>query len=233
MRSNPTRLGKYELQQALGRGTMGEVWKAFDTQAGRSVAVKILHPDLSNDPNFITRFEHERQILCSLNHPNIVRIHDFGVSSESNPPIAYIVMDYIEGYTLSNFIQNTSGKKQFPPSTDIVHLFTSIGNAIDYAHQKGIICCKIKPSNILIDAHRTAQNPMDTAMLTDLGMANIFRMNSGTPTGSWVERPSIVRQSRRKATLAMSIAISIRLGLFFMKFARECHHFGVIVRPLS
>ena len=180
MKSNPQQFGKYKLQQPVGRGTVGEVWKAFDTQVGGFVAIKILHPDLWNDPNFMTRFEHEKQVLSSLNHPNIVGIHDFCVSTEPSHAIAYIVTDYIEGQTLTNYIRNTSGKKQFPSSTDIVHLFTSIGNAIDYAHQKGVICCNIKPANILIDERRTAQNPMGTPVLTDPGMASAFRVNNAT-----------------------------------------------------
>src|SRR3989475_5528089 len=95
MSTNSRRLGKYELLERLGRGGMAEVWKARDTQFQRYVAIKILHANLQEDPNFITRFEREAQLIASLHHPNIVQIHDFQVfrPSESETPIAYMVID--------------------------------------------------------------------------------------------------------------------------------------------
>src|SRR6266849_11050490 len=100
------RLGKYELQQRLGQGGMAEVWKALDTQLQRYVAIKVLHANLQEDPNFITRFEHEAQLIASLHHHNIVQIHDFQVSRppESPSTIAYMVMAYIEGQTMTDYI---------------------------------------------------------------------------------------------------------------------------------
>src|SRR5205823_1385824 len=82
-----------------GHGGMAEVWKAFDTQLKRYVAIKILHPKLLEDPNFVTRFELEAQLIASLHHPNIVQIHDFHVSRppESDRTFAYMVMAYIMG----------------------------------------------------------------------------------------------------------------------------------------
>src|SRR5881392_1864640 len=93
----PRRLGKYELQEQLGRSGMAEVWKAFDTQLQRYVAIKLLHANLQEDPHFIVRFEREAQLIASLHHPNIVQIHDFQIaSSEEEGNIAYMVMDYVE-----------------------------------------------------------------------------------------------------------------------------------------
>src|SRR5579863_967822 len=96
MSTVPRRLGKYELQERLGLGGMGEVWKAFDTQLQRYVAIKLLHADLQNDPNFITRFQREAQVIASLHHPNIVQIYDFQISkpTEKDTPVCYMVMDY-------------------------------------------------------------------------------------------------------------------------------------------
>src|ERR1700731_1957258 len=106
MSTSPRRLGKYELQERLGQGGMAEVWKAFDTQLQRYVAIKLLHANLQADPSFVTRFEHEAQAIASLRHPNIVQIHDFQVSlpPESTSPTPYMVMTYIEGPTLANYI---------------------------------------------------------------------------------------------------------------------------------
>src|SRR2546427_5253249 len=95
MNTRPRRLGKYELQEQLGRGGMAEVWKALDSQLHRYVAIKILHADLQNDPDFLTRFLREARVVASLHHPNIVQVYDFQISRppESKSPFAYMVMD--------------------------------------------------------------------------------------------------------------------------------------------
>src|SRR5436305_14014970 len=147
------RIGKYELRERLGRGGSTDVWKAFDIQLQRYVAIKLLRDELQNEPDFSKRFVREARMLASLHHPNIIQIHDFQVSQpyESKSTISYMVMDYIAGQTLANYIHNTSVRGQFPAVSDIVHLFLSIVSAIDYAHQHGMIHRDIKPSNILLD----------------------------------------------------------------------------------
>src|SRR5436309_5500610 len=134
-------LGKYELLERLGRGGMAEVWKAYDTQLQRYVAIKILHADLQNDPDFMNRFLREARVVASLHHPNIVQIHDFQVSRppESDNTVAYMVMDYVEGQTLADYIRSTSRIGRFSSASEIVYLFTSLGKAIDYAHHRGSI----------------------------------------------------------------------------------------------
>src|SRR5438067_13391855 len=134
MSTRPQRLGKDELQQRLGLGGMAEVWKALDTQLQRYVAIKLLHANLQEDPNFIARFEREAQLIASLHHPNIVQVHDFQiVSSEMEGTFAYMVMDYVEGQTLAHYLNSTSRRGTIPYPTDIVQLFASIGLAVDYA----------------------------------------------------------------------------------------------------
>ena len=185
------RLGKYELQERLGHGGMAEVWKAMDTQLQRHVAIKLLHANLQADPNFVTRFQHEAQVIASLRHPNIVQIHDFQVSQppESNTPTAYMVMSYIEGQTLANYISNTSARGRIPAPVEIVNLFTSISLAVDYAHQKGMIHRDIKPANILLDKHNTARNPMGEPILTDFGLAKLLGVSAGTLTATSLGTP--------------------------------------------
>src|SRR5436190_9617825 len=104
-----------ELQERLGSGRTSEVWRAFDPQSQCYVAVKIFHSELVNDPAFMTRFWNvalspEAQKLHSLHHPTIVQIHGFQISRhvETESPVAYIVMDYIEGPTLADYLRNTS-----------------------------------------------------------------------------------------------------------------------------
>src|SRR6266567_2086118 len=145
-------IGRYELQRPLGRGSLAEVWKAFDTRLKRSVALKLLHSDLQVDPNFITRFEREMPVISSLGHPNIVQIFDYQVFRPrgSDNLKAYIVMNYVKGRTLADYIRHTSRAGQFPSAADMVHLFMAAGVAIDYAHQHGVIHADIKPSNTLL-----------------------------------------------------------------------------------
>jgi serine/threonine protein kinase len=185
------RLGKYELQERLGQGGMAEVWKALDTQLQRYVAIKLLRAKLLEDPNFITRFEREAQLIASLHHPNIVQIHDFQVirPPESGAPIAYMVMAYIEGQTLAGYIANTSARGRIPSPVEIVNLFTSISLAVDYAHQKGMIHRDIKPANILLDKHNTARNPMGEPILTDFGLAKLLGVSAGALTASQLGTP--------------------------------------------
>ena len=185
------RLGKYELQESLGQGGMAEVWKARDTQLQRYVAIKLLHANFQEDPTFIARFEREAQLIASLHHPNIVQIHDLRVSRppESDTPIAYMVMAYVEGQTLADYISSTSARGKYPSPVEIVNLFTSISLAIDYAHQKGMIHRDIKPANILLDKHNTLINPMGEPILTDFGLARLLGMSSSTHSAVQMSTP--------------------------------------------
>jgi len=175
MSMEPRRLGKYELRERLARGGQGEVWKAFDPQLRRYVAIKQLHADVRSDPDFTSRFEREGRFIASLHHPNIVQIHDFQLvhTPDSDTTTAYMVMDYVEGPTLTDYIRNTSRKGQFPTVADIVYIFTAVSLAIDYAHQKGMIHRDIKPANIMLDQRSPRRNPTGEPILTDFGIAKL------------------------------------------------------------
>src|SRR5216684_1343822 len=185
------RLGKYELLQSLGHGGMAEVWKAHDTQLQRFVAIKLLHANLQADPDFVARFQREAQAIASLRHPNIVQIHDFQVSlpPESSAPTPYMVMTYIEGPTLADYIANTSARGKIPSPVEIVNIFTSISLAVDYAHQKGMIHRDIKPANILLDKHNVERNPMGEPILTDFGLAKLLGASASTLSANQLGTP--------------------------------------------
>lgn len=191
MNVNLRRLGKYELQERLGRGGMAEVWKSLDTQLKRHVAIKILRADFQADPSVVSRFRHEAELVASLHHPNIVQIHDFNVSQplESNDTVFYMVMDYVEGQTLADFIRSTSRKGQIPSPAIIVQLLTPISQAMDYAHQRGMIHRDIKPANILLDKRHTSRNPMGEPILSDFGIAKLQGSTVITQSGSWMGTP--------------------------------------------
>src|ERR1700685_3718352 len=109
MNTNPGRIDKYELQELLGQGRMAEVWKAFDTQTRRYVAIKFLRANLQVDPDFVTRFQRETPAIAALRHPNIVQYNDFAIlqSPEMGNVTAYMVMDYVDGKTLADYTRTT------------------------------------------------------------------------------------------------------------------------------
>jgi serine/threonine protein kinase len=175
MSTEPRHLGKYELREHLAHGGQGEVWKAFDTQLRRYVAIKQLHTALQSAPDFTSRFEREARFIASLHHPNIVQIHDFQLvhTPDSSITTAYMVMDYIEGPTLADYIRDTSHKGRFPSAPDIVYIFTAVSLAIDYAHEQGMIHRDIKPANIMLDQRFTQRNTLGSPILTDFGIAKL------------------------------------------------------------
>ena len=184
--AQPNPLDKYELRQRLGQNDNAEVWKAFDPQQQVFVTIKILHPDIQADPDFPVRFMEEAKRVSSLRHPNIVRIRDFGFahSPEVSGTKAYIIMDYVEGQTLADYIQSTTHQGKFPSAPEIVRLLIPISLAIDYAHQRGMIHGDLKPSNILLDKSNTSINPMGQPVLSDFGIAHILRTPSRSPSSS-------------------------------------------------
>jgi serine/threonine protein kinase len=185
-------LGKYQLREPLGRGGMAEVWKAFDTSLHRYVAIKMMHTNLQNDPEFVVRFEREARVVASLRHPNIVRLHDFQVASAPgfSSPVAYMVMEYIAGQTLTDYIRATSRAGNFPSLANIIHLFSPIASAIDYAHRAGMIHRDIKPANILLDPARPSRFHMGEPILTDFGIVKLMGASTVTLSGGgWIGTP--------------------------------------------
>jgi serine/threonine protein kinase len=185
------RLDRYELQQRLGYGGMAEVWKAFDTQLHRYVAIKLLHADLQSDPDFVGRFEREAQLIASLHHPNIVRIYDFRVTQnpETEETTAYMVMEYVVGQTLAHYLQATARAGNYLTSANLVQLFTPICLAVDYAHQQRMLHRDIKPSNILLDKRDPARLPMGEPILSDFGIARLLNTSAHTHSGWWLGTP--------------------------------------------
>ncbi|MFO7980843.1 MAG: serine/threonine-protein kinase [Candidatus Aminicenantes bacterium] len=178
MPKNNKKIGKYEILDTIGKGAMGVVYKALDPDINRVVAIKAIRFDViseeSDREEIMKRFIREAQSAGKLIHPNIVTIYDV-VRSKN---MTYIVMQYIEGYSLQKPI--SSGEKI--PTEKAVRLMTQICDALGYAHQKGIIHRDIKPANILIDKE---ENPY----LVDFGIARV-ETSTITQTGRTVGTPS-------------------------------------------
>lgn len=163
-----TPFGRYRLVELLGRGGMGEVWRAFDTDTDRMVAVKVLSAHLAADPEFQQRFRREAKAAAMLNEPHVVPIHHFGVIDER----LYVDMRFIEGRDLQTLLND--GPMGIPRAVSIVE---QIGMALDAAHEAGLIHRDVKPSNILV-AKR------DFAYLIDFGIARAASETGLTATGN-------------------------------------------------
>lgn len=154
--SNKVLAGRYELFERIGEGGMSVVYKAKDKLLNRFVAIKILKPQFIGDHKFIDSFRRESQAAASMSHPNIVNIYDVG--REGN--IHYIVMELIEGKTLSDYIK-AQGAMSYPK---VIALSKQIAAALSFAHKNHIIHRDVKPHNVMIA-------PNGTAKITDFGIA--------------------------------------------------------------
>ena len=181
MHTDIRRIGQYTLQERLGHRHEGEVWKAFDMHTQRFVAFKFLHLPPSTDPDFLKRLESSVQAIAFLRHSNIVRVRDFQFlpSLQSGSAFAYLVMEYVEGQSLTDYIHNTLHNGKFPLNADIVHLFASVGTALDYAHQQGMIHRNLKPTNILLKRNSASLGRIGEPVLTDFGLAPLFAASPG------------------------------------------------------
>src|SRR5947209_8684061 len=135
------KLGNYEIVDKLGEGGMGQVWRARDARLSRSVAIKILPPDVAGDPVRRQRFEQEARALGALNHPNIVAVYDIGQSDGQ----AYIVSELVEGESLRALIERgpVTGRK-------LLDIATQTADAVAAAHALGIVHRDLKPENIML-----------------------------------------------------------------------------------
>ncbi|MCQ6274047.1 Stk1 family PASTA domain-containing Ser/Thr kinase [Bacillus sp. V3B] len=162
--------GRYKILEMVGGGGMANVYLAHDMILDRDVAVKVLRLDFANNEEFIRRFHREAQSATSLAHPNIVNIYDVGDEDDS---IYYIVMEYIDGQTLKEYIQ----KRSPVPIEDALTVMQQLTSAISHAHHNHIIHRDIKPQNILVD-------PNGTVKITDFGIAMALSATSITQTNS-------------------------------------------------
>jgi eukaryotic-like serine/threonine-protein kinase len=149
-----TKLGPYEIQSPLGAGGMGEVYSARDTRLDRTVAVKILPPHLSDNPEARQRFEREARTISSLNHPHICTLHDVG----SQDGTSYLVMEYVQGESLEARLQ-----KGPLPLKQALECGVQVCEALEKAHRAGIVHRDLKPGNIMLTA--------SGAKLLDFGLA--------------------------------------------------------------
>jgi serine/threonine-protein kinase len=148
--------GRYRLVNQQGSGGMAVIYKATDLALGRTVAVKILRPSLTGDPEFLKRFRQEARNVANLSHPNIVTVHDVGQDGNTH----YIVMEYIDGEDLKRLIRASA-----PFSIDrALSIGIKICAGVGYAHRAGLVHADVKPQNVLV-------TDSDHVKVTDFGIA--------------------------------------------------------------
>ena len=154
---------RYRLDHRIAVGGMGEVWQAVDIRLDRTVAIKILKPELCGDAEFLHRFRTEARTTASLNHPGIAAVHDYGetaAAAESAEDTAYLVMELVEGEPLAAILAR-EGRVRAEHTLDMLE---QAGHALQAAHERGLVHRDVKPGNILI-------SPNGSVKLTDFGIA--------------------------------------------------------------
>jgi len=168
-------LAHYEIIDRIGRGGMGEVYRAWDAKLGRDVAIKTLPPEFADDPERLDRFEREARMLASLNHPNIATIH--GVE-ESNG-VRFLVLEMVEGDGLEQRI----ARGRISPD-ESVELFTQIADALEAAHEKGIIHRDLKPANVMV-------TPRGHVKVLDFGLAKTLGALPTSPRSNPAQKSTL------------------------------------------
>ncbi|WP_309130692.1 Stk1 family PASTA domain-containing Ser/Thr kinase [Brevibacterium sp.] len=165
--------GRYEVRALLGRGGMAEVHEGVDTRLGRRIAIKLLRSDLARDPSFHTRLKREAQSAAGLNHPGIVAVYDsgeeeFAETGGSSVSVPFIVMEYVEGQTLREVL-NDHGTLTIEEALNVI---AGVLAPLEYSHRNGIVHRDIKPANVML-------TPEGDIKVMDFGIARALKDNSG------------------------------------------------------
>lgn len=178
---------RYRLEALLGDGGMGAVYRAYDINLDRQVALKLMHPHFARQEEFRNRLVREAQTIAKLDHPSIVHIWDFG-EAESG---LFLAMEYVDGGSLRQHLRRLQTLRKFLPLPQSMQIGAQIADALDYAHRRHIIHRDIKPGNILLKRLSRPDEPHEQpfrAMLTDFGLVKLQEgldiTHSGTTLGT-------------------------------------------------
>ncbi len=175
-------LGPYRVLEPLGQGGMAAVYKGYHPLLDRYVAIKVLHAHLTTDSQFVERFQREAAAVARVRHPNIVQVHDFGITDG----ITDMVMEYLSGSTLKERLTNLRVKGLTLPLSEVRAMTRELASALDHAHASGLVHRDVKPANVILRGSETGGYE---AVLTDFGIAKILEgvqltesgMSMGTP----------------------------------------------------
>ncbi len=184
-------LDHYRVLSLLGQGAMARVYRARDLESGAEVAIKVLHPHLTSEPEVAARFEHEARAASELKHPAIVRVLDHGRVGN----IAYLVMPLHQGPSLKEYLKEREG--QPIPIAEAVSLAARLADALDYAHRHGVVHRDVKPSNVLLP-----DGDLREAMIADFGIAHLTEATVETASGTTLGTPAYMAPEQGAGTPA-------------------------------
>jgi serine/threonine-protein kinase len=196
-------LGRYHLLAQIGRGGMASVYRAYDPQQDRLVAIKVLSADLAGDPRFSRRFRREAELVSQLSHPNIVPVWDYG-EAEGH---AYLVMPFIKVGSLADRLR----RKQLSLE-ECTRILDQVTAALDFAHSRGVVHRDIKPSNILLD-------DKGNALLTDFGLAQIHDASMSLTGSAMLGTPSYISPEQARGDTVDGRADQYSLGIILFELA--------------
>ena len=158
--------GKYKIERQLGRGGMGTVYLATHLGTERPVAVKVIAPQYMERPEFVERFRREARAAGRLRHPNVVNVTDFGFAITDDGRAAYLVMEYLDGCTLGEILEEENNL----PVSWTLDILDQVCSAVHAAHEQGIIHRDLKPDNIWLEPN---QRGGYTVKVLDFGIAKL------------------------------------------------------------
>ena len=192
--------GRYRIESVLGKGGMGAVYKATDIELEREVAIKVIRPELAEDPRALQRFKQEIILAREVTHRNVVRIFDLGQADG----IKFISMEYIDGKDLHAILQERGAM----PVEEAVGIIEQVCLALDAAHQEGVVHRDLKPHNVMID-------PAGRVVVMDFGIARSVELSGMTATGSLLGTPDYMSPEQVKGEPVDARSDLFALGIIF------------------
>jgi hypothetical protein len=222
-------IGRYRLRRRIGKGGMGEVWRAQDKAIRRDVALKILSPESGRSAAAIARFEREIEATAALDHPNTVRVHDWGVTHDG---VWYYAMELLDGVDLAALVARVGPL----PAVHVARLGAQAARAVAEAHHRGIVHRDLKPSNLFVVAR---DGVADHLKVLDFGIARVQAPDGSdenvTQTGALIGTPGYIAPevAAGAAATPASDVWSLGAALFFASTGANFHEDRGVMPPLE
>ena len=189
--------GRYRLESLLGDGGMGTVYRAYDVNLDRQVALKLMHAHFARQEEFRARLIQEARTAAQLDHPSVVQIYDFGDSPEG----LFIAMEFVNGGSLRDHLRRLQRMRKFLPLGQSLQIGAQIAEALDYAYRRGIVHRDIKPGNIMLKRLNRPDEPDEQpfrALLTDFGLVKLQEGSQLTQSGTTLGTPTYMSPEQCK-----------------------------------
>jgi eukaryotic-like serine/threonine-protein kinase len=211
--SGQRRIGKYELYKHMATGKMSELWIGRDPQSRSYAIVRVFYTTHHANSEEMLQFRQQAEQVAALHHPNIARIYDLSIIPSRNPAsqvasMVCLVTEYIEGQSLAEYMLNTPGRARARPGAEVVQIFAPLGEAIDYAHQQGVIHGNLKPTNILLRKGSGAGQPGEP-VLTDFGFLKLLEPRSGTARPFYLSPEEVRGQPATRQSDTYSLGVML------------------------